>query len=248
MNQMVPIMDVPIHNVTMEEATDTVIDFLSSNKSHTVFTPNPEIIMEAQKDKELMECLKTANLVVPDGIGVVIASRLLGGQRLPERVGGFDLMQNVLDRIKDTKIRVYFLGSKPGVARQAAKNMEKKHPGLQIVGTRDGYFKPDEERELIDEIKRLKVDLLLVGLGAPRQEKWISDHIEELGVKVAAGVGGSLDVMAGVVKRAPEIYQKLNLEWFYRLITNPKRAKRMLNLPIFGCKIIFLSLRTKYQK
>lgn len=248
MNQIVPIMDVPIHNVTMEKATEVVVEFLNSDKPHTVFTPNPEIIMEAQKDHELMKCLKTASLVVPDGIGVVIASRLLKVQRLPERVGGFDLMQNVLNKIKGTNIRVYFLGSKPGVAQQAAKNMEKKYPGLQIVGTRDGYFRPEEEKELINEIKELEVDFLLVGLGAPRQEKWISQHIEELGVKVAAGVGGSLDVMAGVVKRAPEIYQKLNLEWFYRLITNPKRAKRMLNLPIFGFKVIMLSLRIKYQK
>lgn len=245
MNQKVSIMEVPIDKVTMESATNTVIEFLESNSHHSVFTPNPEIIMEAQKDRELMKILQEADLVVPDGIGVVLASRMLKVPKLPERVGGFDLMQNVLSKIKDKDIRVYFLGSKPGVAQIAAKNMQNKYPGLKIVGTRDGYFTKEDEANIIQEIRELKVDLLLVGLGAPRQEKWIDKNKKQLGVKVAVGVGGSLDVMAGVVKRAPKVYQKLGLEWFYRLISNPKRAKRMINLPIFGFKVLILSLKGK---
>lgn len=245
MNKKVIIMDVPINKVTMEEASNQVVGYLLGKSQHTVFTPNPEIIMDAQQDPELMRILKEADLVVADGIGVVLASRILKVEKLPERVGGFDMMQQVLSKIKDTSIRVYFLGSKPGVAEQAAKNMRKTYPGINIVGFRDGYFGTADEREIIDEIKGLKVDLLMVGLGAPRQEKWIDKHIEELGIKVGVGVGGSLDVMAGTVKRAPEIYQKLGLEWFYRLITNPKRAKRMLNLPIFGAKVILMRIKGK---
>lgn len=242
MNEKVLIMDVPINKVTMEEASNKVVRYLLGEGQHTVFTPNPEIIMEAQEDTELMRILKKADLVVADGIGVVIASRILKVKRLPERVGGFDLMQQVLAKIKDKEVNVYFLGSKPGVAEQAAKNMRKKYPGINIVGARDGYFTKDDEPGIINEIKGLEVDLLMVGLGAPRQEKWIDENIKKLGIKVGVGVGGSLDVMAGTVKRAPEVYQKLGLEWFYRLITNPKRAKRMMNLPKFGIKVIWMRI------
>lgn len=243
MDEKVLIMDVPINKVTMEEASDQVVGYLLGKGQHTVFTPNPEIIMEAQEDPEFMRILQKADLVVADGIGVVLASRILKVEALPERVGGFDLMQQVLDKIKDKDVRVYFLGSKPGVADQAAKNMRKTYPGLNIVGTRDGYFGKEDEQEIISEIKDLKVDLLMAGLGAPRQEKWLDEHIDQLGIKVGVGVGGSLDVMAGTVKRAPEVYQKLGLEWFYRLISNPKRAKRMMNLPIFGLKVIFIRIK-----
>lgn len=243
MDKKVIIMDVPINKLTMEEASDQVVGYLLGKGKHTVFTPNPEIIMDAQEDPELMRILKEADLVVADGIGVVLASRILKVETLPERVGGFDMMQQVLNKIKDKDVKVYFLGSKPGVAEEAAKNMRKTYPGINIVGTRDGYFGPSDESEIINEIKGLQVDLLMAGLGAPRQEKWIDQHIEELGIKVGVGVGGSLDVMAGTVKRAPEIYQKLGLEWFYRLITNPKRAKRMLNLPIFGARVIVMRIR-----
>lgn len=245
MSEKVLIMDVPINNVTMEEAANQVVGYLQGTGQHTVFTPNPEIIMEAQDDQEMMTILKKADLVVADGIGVVLASKILKVPTLPERVGGFDLMQNVLNKIKDTEIRVYFLGSKPGVATEAVKNMKKKYPGINIVGESDGYFTQDDEPALINTIKDLNVNLLLVGLGAPRQEKWINQHLGSLGVNVAVGVGGSLDVMAGVVKRAPVIYQKLGLEWFYRLITNPKRAKRMMNLPIFGAKIMVMAIKGK---
>lgn len=243
MDETVVIMGVPINKVTMEEAANKIVSYLLGKGQHTVFTPNPEIIMEAQEDQELMRILGEADLVVADGIGVVIASKILKVEKLPERVGGFDLMQKVFGKIKDKEVRVYFLGSKPGVAKKAAQEMQASYPGIKIVGSRDGYFTKKDEPEIIEEIKALKVDLLMVGLGAPRQEKWIDEHIEKLGIKVGVGVGGSLDVMAGTVKRAPEIYQKLGLEWFYRLITNPKRAKRMMNLPIFGIKVILMRIK-----
>jgi len=245
MKEKVLIMDVPINKVTMEEAANQVVGYLQGTGNHTLFTPNPEIIMEAQEDKELMRILKEADLVVADGIGVVLASKILKVKKLPERVGGFDLMQKVLNKIKDKNINVYFLGGKPGVAKQAAENMKETYPGIKIVGTSDGYFTKEDERALVHKIKSLNVNLLLVGLGAPRQEKWIDQYLEQLGVNVAVGVGGSLDVMAGTVKRAPNVYQKLGMEWFYRLITNPKRAKRMMNLPKFGIKVIGMAIKGK---
>ena len=135
--------------------------------------------------------------------------------------------------MKDTEYTAYFLGGMPGVAEVAAKEMMRKYPGLKVIGYHDGYFDEPEEIKLIMEIKRLSPDLLLVGLGAPRQEKWIYSNMRLLGAKVFIGVGGSFDVMAGNVKRAPEAFQKVGMEWFYRLMKQPSRLKRMTRLPKF---------------
>lgn len=234
MSQTINILDVPVHKVTMEEATRKISEFVNSNDMHMVFTPNPEIVMLAQEEKELMSILQKADLVVPDGIGVVIASKMLEGESLPERVAGFDLVQNTMKESVYKGYRYYFLGSKPGVADQAAENMRQKYPGIQIVGTRDGYFKEEDEMQIIEDINQSGANILLVALGAPKQELWIDKYKSQFKyVRVAIGVGGSLDVMAGTVKRAPEFFQKVGLEWFYRLVSQPTRAKRMILLPQF---------------
>lgn len=239
------IMDVPVDIITMEEAVSKVMGFFESAECHTVYTPNPEIIMAAQKDKALMKALYRASLIVPDGIGVVLASRLLKGPNLPERVAGFDLVQNLFARMASTDHTVYFLGGAPGVTEEAAAAMGNKYKGLKIVGTDHGYFKEEEEGAVIQRIQEAKPDLLLVGLGAPKQEKWIEKNRGILPAKVCIGVGGSFDVMAGKVKRAPVAFQKLGLEWFYRLITQPTRAKRMLQLPVFAWEVLKLSAKNK---
>lgn len=239
------IMDVPVDIITMEEAVSKVMGFFESAECHTVYTPNPEIIMAAQKDKALMKALYRASLIVPDGIGVVLASRLLKGPNLPERVAGFDLVQNLFARMASTDYTVYFLGGAPGVTEEAAAAMGNKYKGLKIVGTDHGYFKEEEEGVVIQRIQEAKPDLLLVGLGAPKQEKWIEKNRGILPAKVCIGVGGSFDVMAGKVKRAPVAFQKLGLEWFYRLITQPTRAKRMLQLPVFAWEVLKLSAKNK---
>lgn len=232
MRKITHILNVPFDAVTMSEAVNKVMGFLLDGGQHIVCTPNPEIVMEAQHDRELMEILKASDLVVPDGIGVVWASKY-SEIKLKERVAGYDLTQAVFHKMKDTKETVYFFGGAPGVAAAAAKKMMKQHEGLKIAGTHNGYFNEKEEKKIIDDIKSHSPSILLVGLGAPKQEKWIYDNLRFTGAKVCIGVGGSFDAMAGTVKRAPKLFQKLNLEWFYRLVTQPTRLKRMLRLPKF---------------
>lgn len=237
MRRMTQILDVPFDALTMTEAVEKAKSFLHDGKQHYICTPNPEIVMEAQTDKELMRILREADLVVPDGIGVVWASRY-SEIRLTERVAGYDLTQNLFQAVAGTEETIYFFGGAPGVASTAARKMKNKYPGLNIVGGHNGYFDEAEEKKIIADIKRLSPSILLVGLGAPKQEKWIVHHLEEVGVKVAIGIGGSFDVMAGNVKRAPKIFQKLGLEWFYRLISQPTRWKRMMRLPKFAITVL----------
>ncbi|HPT75461.1 MAG TPA: WecB/TagA/CpsF family glycosyltransferase [Defluviitaleaceae bacterium] len=243
MNDRINIMDVPIDVVTMDEVVLKLLEFLKSEQSHAVFTPNPEIIMEAQNNKDLMQALKRASLVVPDGIGVVLASKILEGPRLPERVAGYDLVQNLFKSAAQTDYTFYFLGGQEGVAQKAAERMAEQYKGLKIVGSQHGYFK--DEKEIIKKIQDVKPDVLLVGLGAPKQEIFIDKYKDILPCKLCIGVGGSFDVMAGKVKRAPVIFQKLGLEWFYRLISQPSRIKRMIRLPIFMWNIVRISAYNK---
>ncbi len=237
MRRMTQILDVPFDALTMSEAVEKVRGFLHDGKQHYICTPNPEIVMEAQEDKELMRILREADLVVPDGIGVVWASRY-SEIRLTERVAGYDLTQNLFQAVAGTEESVYFFGGAPGVASTAARKMKARYPGLKIVGGHNGYFDQAEEKKIIADIKRLSPSILLVGLGAPKQEKWMVAHLEEVGVKVAIGIGGSFDVMAGNVKRAPKVFQRLGLEWFYRLVSQPTRWKRMMRLPKFAITVL----------
>ncbi|MDF2876958.1 MAG: WecB/TagA/CpsF family glycosyltransferase [Clostridia bacterium] len=230
----VDILGVPIDNVTMDQAAGLIDKFTASSKCHTVFTPNPEIIMLAKKDERLFSILNEASLVVPDGIGVVIASKIIKGDSLKERVAGYDLVQRTMKQAAHKGYKYYFLGSKPGVAQLAAKNMREMYPGIQIVGVRDGYFKKEDASDIIETINQSGANILLVALGALKQEIWIDENKHLLkNIRVAVGVGGSLDVMAGAVKRAPQAFQKLGLEWFYRLLKEPTRIGRMLVLPQF---------------
>lgn len=234
------ILGVPFNNVTPVEAQTLVFGYLQDpNKKAIVFTPNPEMVMAAQKDSEFMEILNESTLTVPDGIGIVYGSKLTKNP-IKQRVAGYDLVQGVFNMMKESDKTVYFFGGAPGVAQEAKNQMEKKYKGLKVVGVADGYFDDEKEKQIIADINNKKPDLLLVGIGFPKQEKWIYNHINQLdGVKAAIGVGGSFDVMSGKTKRAPDIFIKLGLEWFYRLITQPARAGRMLQLPIFMLTVIF---------
>lgn len=235
----VSILDIGIDNVTMKEATKKVEEFVRVGGFHSIYTPNPEIVMIAQEDDEMKAILNEADLVVPDGIGVVIGSRILKTPSLKERVPGYDLVQETMAQAVEKGYKYYFLGSKPGIAQQAKEKMEEKYPEISIVGVRDGYFKEEDIPSILQEINGSKANILLVALGAPKQEKWINKYKDQLPfVRVAIGVGGALDGMAGVVKRAPVIYQKLGLEWFYRLIKQPSRWKRMMLLPLFLVKVL----------
>lgn len=239
MKKTVDVLGVSISNVTMNEARNKVKEFVKSDKFHSIYTPNPEIVMLAKNDPEFHQILEGADLVVPDGIGVVIASKIKKNP-LPERVAGYDLVQNTMQDAVKEGYKYYFFGSKPGISEEAAVKMRETYPGIEIVGTRNGYFKPEDEAEIIADINASGANILLVALGAPKQEKWIEANKHLMpNVRVAIGVGGSLDVMSGNVKRAPKAFQKLGLEWFYRLLKEPTRFKRMLVLPEFLIKVIF---------
>ncbi len=233
----VEILGIPIDKVTMDEAIRKVAAFIESGRPHLVVTPNPEIVYASRTDPELRQLLRAASLSVPDGAGIVWASRYLGDP-VPERVAGIDLMAGLLELSSRRGFRVFLLGSGPGVAEEAARRLQKAYPGLSVVGVQHGYFRPEEEDRVIEAIRAARPHILLVGMGAPKQEIWLARNLERLGVPVCLGVGGSLDVWAGRARRAPPWMRRANLEWLYRLYREPRRATRMLALPRFAWAVV----------
>ncbi len=231
------ILGVPFNNMSPVETVELLNVYLNGDTKAAVCTPNPEMVMLALKDPEFMEVLNKSTVNIPDGIGIIYASRFTEN-RIEERVPGCDTVLALFDKMKNTKKTVYFFGGAPGVAEKAKEEMEKRFKGLNVVGTADGYFDEEKEKLIIADINEKKPDLLLVGIGFPKQEKWIAKHLDGLNVKVAIGVGGSLDVFSGTVKRAPKAFIKLNLEWFYRLLCQPSRIGRMMQLPVFMLTVI----------
>ena len=236
MSDKMDILGVKVDPVTMSQAVAQVQDYMDEKKNVLIATANAEMIMRATHDKELQAILNDAALVVPDGAGTVWAAHHLGHD-MPERVAGFDLAQELMRIAPQRKRRVFFFGSAPGVAEKAKAKAEELYPGIEIVGVRNGFFTEKDEPEIIAQIKEAKPDLLLAALGVPKQEKWLYKHKEELGVPVSIGVGGTLDVMAGVMKRAPLWMQKAKLEWLFRGMLQPKRAGRLMALPKFVLKV-----------
>lgn len=234
----VNILGIPVDNVNMEDALARAGKFLiSQGLCAAIYTPNSEMVIDAVRDKEFARVLQKGDLVVPDGIGVVLASRLYGCP-LPERVAGFDLMVRIIGMLNEEGKGVFLFGGRPGVAEKAAMNISKDYPGLKVKGTRNGYFKDEDVREIVRDINASGAEALFVALGSPKQEKWIAEHREQLKVKIAMGVGGSFDVLAGEATRAPAAFRKAGLEWLYRLITQPQRAGRVLALPVFVFKVL----------
>ena len=236
MAERVNILGVDVDAVTMAEAVNVVRRAMDTRAGVMVATANAEMLMRATHDEELRHILNASALVVPDGAGTVWAARHLG-HAMPERVAGYDLAQELLRCAPAEGRRVYFFGSAPGVAEKAKAKAEQLYPGIEIVGVRNGFFSPADNAAIIAEIRAARPDLLLVALGVPKQEKWIAAHLAELDVPVAIGVGGTLDVMAGVMKRAPHWMQRAKLEWLFRGLMQPKRAGRLLALPKFVLKV-----------
>lgn len=232
MRNQLSILDVPVDVITMKEAVQRVQNFYSEPGLHSVVTVNAEMVMRAQQDKELHDILKQADIAVPDGAGVLWAAEQMG-YHIPERVAGCDLAIALLAEAAKHKTPVYFLGAAPGVAEQAVKNMEARLGSLQVVGIHSGFFDEQEEKQIIKTIEEGGTKLVLVALGVPKQEKWITTKLNHLSGVVAIGIGGSFDVMAGTVKRAPAWMQRNRLEWLYRLANQPQRIGRMMALPKF---------------
>ena len=235
----VKILGVPVHPLTMNESVTVLEEKLQKKEQAFVVTANAEIIMMCQQDKEYNNIVsEQADLVLPDGAGAVWAGRYLGNE-VPERVAGFDLYNQLLKLSADKGYKVYFFGGAPGVAEAAKNKAEELYPGVQIVGCRNGYFNETEEEAIIKEINDAAPDMLFVALGAPKQEKWLVKYRNQLKPRVLMGIGGSFDVLAGKMERAPKWMQEASLEWAFRLYKQPSRFMRMLSLPKFVLKVIF---------
>ena len=230
------ILGLRFDNVTMDEALRIGEGFLDGDRAAIVVTPNAEISYDASNDPGFRDLLNGADLMLPDGAGVVLAAKLRKTP-LKCKVAGIDFARNMLSVFAKRGTRLYLLGSKPGVAEQAAAKMKEIAPGLVICGTADGYFK--DEGPVVDAVNAAGAEALFVCLGAPKQERFMFAHRDELPtVRLMAGLGGSLDGFAGNVKRAPDWMIKCQLEWFYRLCKEPKRIGRMMRLPKYVFKAI----------
>ncbi|HZJ76619.1 MAG TPA: WecB/TagA/CpsF family glycosyltransferase [Oscillospiraceae bacterium] len=239
MREQQNILNIKFDVVDEKKALDKLVRFLNEDSSmKEVYTPNPEIVMLAQEDGELFKILNNADLVLADGIGLIIASKLKG-LRLKHRVTGVDTMDKLLQYCEKNQKSFFMFGGKPGIAELACRNIKAKYKNIKVAGCHHGYFDTKDETRIINKINNAKPDILFVCLGAPKQEKWINRNKDKLNCKLAMGVGGSVDVYAGVAKRAPVIFRKLGLEWFYRLLKEPWRFKRMLVLPKFLVKFVF---------
>lgn len=226
----IDVLGVGFDNMTMDQAVAEGVRLMNTEGAHYVVTPNPEIVETCREDPEAMEAVQGADLVIADGIGVIYGAKLLGTP-LKQKLPGIEFAQKLMERMAQDGKTLFLLGAKPGVAEEAARRLAEQYPGLTIVGTHDGYFK--EDGPVVEEIRRSGADVVFVCLGAPKQEKWMRKNGEATGAHLLLGLGGCLDVFSGTVQRAPEIYQKLGLEWFHRLLKNPSRVGRMMKLPLF---------------
>lgn len=226
----IDVLGVSFDDLTMDEAVEIALGFMQERRACYACTPNPEIVMAAKGDAALRAALSGAELVLADGVGITKAAAMLGTP-LKSRVPGIDFASNVISRLAERGGSVYLLGAKPLVAEAAAEKLTQTYPGIVIAGTNDGYFTDDAP--VIEKINAASPDFLMVCLGSPKQELWMSANAGWLSCGLMAGLGGSLDVLAGNVQRAPETWRRLGLEWLYRVIKEPKRLGRVMKLPAF---------------
>jgi len=234
-------LGIPFHALTTEETLDKLERYLSEPVNHIVITPNPEGVMQACRNPDFAAAIKGADLSLADGTGIVLAAKLTG-QKIPGRVRGYDTIIALCERLtqKDRDFTVYLLGAQPGVAERAKANMEARYPNMKVVGCHHGFFSDDAP--IIDEINSLFPDILLVCIGMPRAELWATKH-RHINTRITMCLGGVMDIMAGEVVLAPSFMRKIGLEWLYRLISQPGRAKRQLDIPRFVLAVIFSKFR-----
>lgn len=227
---------------TMQEALTRIERFVAEGGPHHIVTADASMIVTAHDDPEFRALVDRADLVTPDGIGILWASRRLGTP-IRHKVSGVDLAARCVALSAEKGWRIFFFGAAPGVAEAAAKKMGERYPGALIVGWRDGFFRPEEEEKVADEIAWTRPDIVLVALGIPKQEKFIARHRDRLGAKVLIGVGGTLDVFSGTVRRAPVWMQKAGLEWFYRLTSDPRQFRNRLKKQRLLPRFVAMALR-----
>jgi N-acetylglucosaminyldiphosphoundecaprenol N-acetyl-beta-D-mannosaminyltransferase len=231
------VLGVRVDDVTADETLSLIEKFIAVRTPHQICTVNPEFVMRAQQDDAFRDVINNASLCIPDGVGLLWAARRLG-HSLRERVAGSTLVVQIAARAAHSGWRLYFLGAAPGVAEKAAAILQTHYPGLVVAGTFAGSPALDKEETIIGRVLAAKPDVLLVAYGAPVQDVWIARNRSRLQVPVAIGVGGSLDFIAGVTKRAPMWIQRIGLEWLYRLIHEPWRWRRQLALPRFVWQVL----------
>jgi N-acetylglucosaminyldiphosphoundecaprenol N-acetyl-beta-D-mannosaminyltransferase len=224
------VLGVGFDNLTMEEAVCRGMELLRSPGTHYVVTPNPEIVEACREDPAARRAVNAADLVLPDGVGVVKGAKMLGTP-LKEKIPGIEFAAGLMERMAAEGLSLYLLGAKPGVAEAAGERLAAKYPGLKIAGTHDGYFQ--EDGPVAEAVRQSGADCAFVCLGAPKQELWMAKYGEATGARLLCGLGGSLDIFAGAAERAPKFWRDHGLEWFYRLCKNPWRAGRMMKLPLF---------------
>ena len=227
---LIDVLGVGFDNVTMAEAVEQGMALLHSEGSHYVVTPNPEIVEACRENGAARAAVNGADLVLPDGIGIIKGAAMLGTP-LKEKTPGIEFAAHMMERMAGEGMSLYLLGAKPGIAEQAAEKLSAQYPGLKIAGTHDGYFK--EDGPVVEDIRQSGADCVFVCLGAPKQEFWMAKNGPATGARLLCGLGGSLDVFAGTVERAPKFFCDHGLEWFYRLCKEPKRIGRMMKLPLF---------------
>ena len=226
----ISVLGVGFDNITMDQAVAEGVRLMDTAGAHYAVTPNPEIVEVCREDPEALEAVNGADLVLADGIGIIYGAKMLGTP-LKGRVTGIGFAQNLMGRMAENGKSLYLLGARPGVAEKAAERLRSQYPGLRIAGTHDGYFLEDAPGR--EAFRASGADVVFVCLGAPKQEKWMKKNGGATGARLLVGLGGCLDVFSGEVQRAPEVFQKLGLEWLHRLAKNPSRIGRMMKLPLF---------------
>ena len=240
----IEVLSVPVDVVDMVGALEKAEEFIASKRTHSILAVNPEKVMLSQRDGAILNILRSSDLLLPDGIGLVLAAKFSGLGNF-SRVAGADFMQNLLKLASERGYRTFFYGAEPEVNEQAVQILEKQYHGLIVAGREHGYVKPGQFDTLIQKINDSNADILFVALGSPKQEKWIHRYKDRLNVKICMGIGGTLDVLCGRSPRAPGYWQRLNLEWLYRLLKEPERLRRQKVLPRFAWCILKAKLTLK---
>ena len=233
----VTILGVRVDCVSPQETLALIDGFVAARTPHHVVTADASMVVTARHDPAFRAIIEEADLVTPDGFGILWASQLLRTP-IPDKVSGVDLVGDLCRLSPSKGYRLFFFGAGPEVAAEAAAKMRERYPGVEIVGTRDGFFTAAEEPEIIAQIQASRADILLVALGIPKQEKWIARHKAVLGASVLIGVGGSFDVLSGRVKRAAPWMQRRGFEWLYRLYKNPRKIGKVMTLPEFALLVL----------
>lgn len=234
---VIDIQGIPFYSTTMMDFVHHELKSrIDEEKQTFIVTANPEIVEYARVHEDYRSMILQADYIVPDGVGIIIASKIMN-KPLKERVTGFDMMHEFFKMETKRPLRVYMLGAEEEVIQKAAKKVKEMYPSVELVGFHNGFFDLEDE-EMAEGIAALEPDIILLGMGFPRQEKWIMKYRAKFRKGVFIGIGGSFDVLAGKLNRAPDIWIKLNIEWLYRLIQQPSRWKRMIVLPVFLLRVI----------